>query len=272
MIDPEGLEPAIPPTSVPIARPISLRPGETAVLPDAALSKARRPGRLRALLELLALIPLGFFASLALEVVLRGVHVSDERWLNVAASLALGSMLTLSSFVMVILDGQRMSSIGWTGTDVRLNALTGLLTFILSYVTFIGIAVLITSLHPELLDAPPTAQRAIEDTFPRMALGPMVLMMGFVAVWEEVVFRGFLLTRLQVILRRWWLTIPAGGLLFAVPHVYQGWLAVLLIFVLALIMGTLFVWRRSLVPSIVYHFAHNMVMLFILRAVSERWQ
>ena len=93
-----------------------------------------------------------------------------------------------------------------------------------------------------------------------------------VALWEEIVFRGFVLTRLNAIFKRWWLTILLASSVFGAVHIYEGLLAVLLISGLALIMSVLFVWRRSLVPSIVFHFLHDLVIFTLLGSLSQTWE
>ena len=41
---------------------------------------------------------------------------------------------------------------------------------------------------------------------------------------------------------------------------------------LAVVMGGLFVWRKSLVPSMTYHLVHNVVIFQLLRSVSSTWE
>jgi membrane protease YdiL (CAAX protease family) len=91
-------------------------------------------------------------------------------------------------------------------------------------------------------------------------------------MWEEVVFRGFLLTRLRAIFRTWWLAVPIGSLLFAAAHLYEGVLAVVVIGWLAFAMAILFVWRRSLVPCLVLHWLHNVGAILLLKAISTTWR
>jgi membrane protease YdiL (CAAX protease family) len=133
-------------------------------------------------------------------------------------------------------------------------------------------AVVISVLFPHLIEPSTTAQQAIEETFPPLDMHWMIGVMLFVGVWEEVVFRGFLLTRLQVLLKRRWLTVLIGAAAFGAVHSYEGPLAMSVIFVLGIVLGTLFVWRRSLVPGVVYHAAHNLIVVRLMHEVSPTWQ
>jgi membrane protease YdiL (CAAX protease family) len=121
------------------------------------------------------------------------------------------------------------------------------------------IIMLLARSNPEILTAEPESAQAIRETFPRMSLPALMLMMTFVAIWEEVVFRGFLLTRLRALVGRWWLAIFIGAILFSFGHIYQGLLGMFVTFILGLILGALFVWRKSLVPGIVYHICQNVL-------------
>ena len=94
----------------------------------------------------------------------------------------------------------------------------------------------------------------------------MIALMTFVAIWEEIAFRGFMLTRLQSIFRRWWLTIPIGAVLFGFGHGYQGPLAIVQTMLLGIVMGVLFWWRKSLVPGIVFHLLNNVMAFLMLKS------
>ena len=127
-------------------------------------------------------------------------------------------------------------------------------------------------MFPSLLTKTPAAQQAIEETFPPMRLYWVIPLTIFVAFWEEIVFGGFVLTRLIAIFTRWWLTILVASVTFGAIHAYQELLAAVLIGGLAVVMSVLFVWRRSLVPSIVFHCLHNLVIFILLDSISQTWQ
>lgn len=277
----EGMPPAN--QHVPMARPITVDAG-VPLLPSAAPFPSRdyrplepAPSRLRAMLEVVALVPVGLLAAGLAYVIVPGVAAryapeADGRWQHVGASVLIGLAMLGAVAVMLRIDGQRAAAIGLSARNFRREFWTGAVAFVTAYALLLAVAHILVFLRPEILESPARAQQGIEETFPRMTVGVLLLMMAFVAFWEEVVFRGFLLTRLYTLLRRWWLVVPAGAVLFAVPHWYQGPLAVVLIMGLAVIMSILLIWRRSLVPCIVFHFANNVVMLMALRAFSDTWR
>jgi membrane protease YdiL (CAAX protease family) len=262
------------PDQIPIARAVACSdipfcefPADAPVVPT--VPAAMRP--LRAFMELLIMLPIAIAGASIAFIIYSVWHVIDFRWVNVLSSVTMGVPVLVYIRLMVWLDDERGEAIGWTTRRFWRNVGVGLGTFALAYAYAMLMALVLMRLLPSMFTEEPAAQKAIQKTFPNMHLGPMILMMLFVSIWEEVAFRGFLLTRLQVILRHWWLTVPVGALIFGSIHLYEGPFAAIVIAGMGFIMGILFVWRKSLVPSIVFHFANNMVMLQILRWVSSDW-
>ena len=100
----------------------------------------------------------------------------------------------------------------------------------------------------------------------------LVLLSAWVAVFEETLFRGYLLTRIHAMVRHWPATVFLGALVFALPHFYEGVPAMVMILALGVVMGALFVWRRSLVPVVVLHFFFNSAELMALYMTSPGWK
>lgn len=198
----------------------------------------------------------GMFAGLFLG------HAEDA-WLNMISSAGMGLGGLAYVFMQLNLSNASARTIGWTFRDWSQNAAIGIAALITFYCVAFAIAftimILIAQHNPEILEAEPESARAIKETFPEMSLPVVVLLMTFVAVWEEIVFRGFLLTRLRAMVKRWWLAVFLGAILFSFGHIYQGLLGMFLTFVLGLVLGALFVWRKSLVPGITYHIVQNVL-------------
>ena len=228
--------------------------------------------RLRAVVELLLPIPAAVIGSLVVCAIVGSWSLPDKRWLLPADNFGMGFGAVLCCALLLRLAGHRDVTIGWTGSQFVTNVILGLAVLFATYLVLVQVVFVAVILYPDLLSGPSTAQKAIEASLPPMPVWAVMLMGAFVAFWEEVVFRGFLLTRLQAVLRRWWLTVPLGALIFGVIHPYQGPLAMAVIAVLGLVMGLLFVWRKSLVPVMTYHLVHDVLMLQLLRSVSSTWE
>ena len=258
-----------------MARPVAA-PGAAAAIPLAYARPVPRLAspialpisRLRALIELLGVVPAAagglaagwFFTDLT--------GLDDERWFHVGGSIGMGAGAVVAVLLMMGLARHRPATIGLTGHRLALNVALALAALVGFYIFSFALGLMLLMLAPEFLLQQPQSVDAIETTFPPMPFAGIVALMAFVALWEETVFRGFLLTRLHVLVRRWWLVVPVGSVAFAAGHIYQGPLAVVMTGVLGLILGSLFIWRKSLIPGIVFHLLHNTLALQMVQWMS----
>ena len=115
--------------------------------------------------------------------------------------------------------------------------------------------------------------------FAEVPLGAILPIAAFVAVWEETIFRGFLLGRLRAsipvpdtpdaALRRDAVAVILTALLFGAGHGYQGGLGLLQTTVAGAALGALVVWRKSLWPAIGAHLAIDAFGLLALKALQS---
>lgn len=83
-------------------------------------------------------------------------------------------------------------------------------------------------------------------------------------ICEEIIFRGFLITYLK---EQTFASLPIVTLLavflpaavFSLSHLYQGWFSVLKIFLVALLLGWIFVASQSLILPIIIHCAIDLI-------------
>ena len=98
----------------------------------------------------------------------------------------------------------------------------------------------------------------------------------FVGLWEEVVFRGFLLGRLRVAFSavegsprsRTVMAIAVGGILFGAGHGYQGLLGLVQTSAVGMALGALTVWRKSLWPAVIAHLSIDTIGLVALKVLK----
>jgi membrane protease YdiL (CAAX protease family) len=74
-------------------------------------------------------------------------------------------------------------------------------------------------------------------------------------ICEEIGFRGYVLTKLNLFLNNWYLTIALSSLSFGMGHFYQGLGGIILTGIYGLLFCLLFIWRKSIIPGI---FAHSL--------------
>jgi len=112
---------------------------------------------------------------------------------------------------------------------------------------------------------PPEVTRALALRYDLGGIGWLGLAIGFLgsAAAEEVVLRGYLLTRLA----RWTASGPMAVVItaavFASYHVYQGIEALIPVFTSGLLFGAAALWLWNLWPLIVAHAATNVLVTLV---------
>ncbi|GEM_PF-3025034 len=82
------------------------------------------------------------------------------------------------------------------------------------------------------------------------------------AIFEEIIFRGYLLSNL-LLLTSPTIALIVQALLFSIPHLYQGILNALLPLIAGLLLGEIFLITDSLTVVIVAHFVGDVIGLII---------
>jgi hypothetical protein len=85
-------------------------------------------------------------------------------------------------------------------------------------------------------------------------------------ICEEIGFRGYVLTKLNLFLNNWYLTVAISSISFGLGHFYQGIGGIILTGIYGFLFCLLFIWRKSLIPGI---FAHSLQDLTALFAMSR---
>lgn len=257
---------------IPMARPIGVEALESRGPSAESLeSSLVRLTPWRAVFQIVVMFVVGVLGVITGGIVSAFVPLSDERWATLITMGVAGLFCVPAAFLLARSTGQRAAALGWRLNDIGTDLVLGVGGAIGMYLCLMMLALVLVLLRPDLLNSTPEAQKAIEASFPPASVASMVLIMGLVALWEEVVFRGFLLTRLYVIVRRWWLTVPIGAALFSVGHGYQGNLATAVIGVVGVLLGMLFIWRRSLLPAVAFHMTFNLISVLLLKSQSQTW-
>ena len=224
-----------------------------------------------AVAHLVILLSVWFFAEIGVGLTMTLSPAADSQWLKMGASIMLGLLLAAACVFMTVVDRHKFVTLGWTTRELGGNIGLGVASVFVLMPLLAVLMIVLIALFPDLLADRLKAQKAIEETFPEMSVWTLIAMSIWVAVWEETVFRGFLLTRLRAITRNWWIAVPIGAALFAGPHFYQGISAMFMIFVLGLALGGLMVWRKILVPCIVFHALFDFIQLNLAQYYAEHW-
>jgi membrane protease YdiL (CAAX protease family) len=261
---------------IPIARPATV----PTLAPPTALDRwwAPRPmSRLQAFGDILLITAVLVVPQGAAMLIGRSVHTAAEApsagRLLVANSM-IWATVALVAIYLTWRSGQPLSSIGFRRENPLAAIGAGLVATIAIYaavlVTAVTLAIL-TRASRETMTAP---VREILDLLGPPSWLTTFAIAGTAGVFEEIVFRGFLLTRLRVVLGGWTAAVAVGSLLFAVPHIWEGRWAVVLILPVAAVLSITFVLRRSVLAPILAHFLFNFLQLATIRLLqdSPEWQ
>ncbi len=170
-------------------------------------------------------------------------------------------LVELLVFLLIVLvlrkeDGN-LKSIGFVGFNPG-NLFVGIGFLGLAYLLLSGIA-LILQLSSQV------RQQNVSFLLPRTALDKSlwVIMSLAAGICEEASFRGFVLTKLNLWIKNWWLTSLVSSLFFGLGHLYQGVGGVILTGIYGLLFCLLFIWRKSLFPGILAHTLQDAIALLI---------
>jgi membrane protease YdiL (CAAX protease family) len=110
----------------------------------------------------------------------------------------------------------------------------------------------------------PTVRHGIPITAAEMAVFCLVLAPS-AGIAEEILFRGFAITRLQHLTHSSWIAVVLTSTAFALAHVYQGWIGPLKTGLGGLAFGAGFVLTGSLLPSMFAHTTLNALSAVLFR-------
>lgn len=265
------------PVALPMARPI-VHPPElpAAPRPHDRAAKWWSPRRMtpwQALGDLLIVGAMFFIPHLATGLIDSGP--TDQRVESVpAVRLLLANTLQMAIIAVLAIyltyrSGEPLSSLGlgtapfWSTLGAALGGL------IVMYAALLVLALVVSLLAGTSSETMTEPTREIQDLLGVPSWGMIFFVAASAGILEEILFRGFLLTRLRVILRSWIAAVVVGIVLFASLHIWEGPWAVMLILPVGLVLSILFIRRRNLAASMLAHFLFNFLQLTLMRFVLE---
>ena len=157
------------------------------------------------------------------------------------------------------LRNQPFASVGLTMNKSWWNIIFGIAVVPVIYAIFLPIMIIIFFTTDIKLDE--NAKR-LQELFPMMHPIKYVPIMLLVGLWEELVFRGFFMTRIRKATNSWILAIIFSTMLFIVGHIsHQTIIAMLPIGILSIILSLLTIWRKSIIPAIIGHALFNLTQI-----------
>lgn len=273
--------PAAPdmPSGIPFARPIA---HEYAGPPAAPLPEffllGESPRSAWADIGWLALFLLTFeflasgLIQFAADLVVGTSPLSSEReasQLGQSLLLPAISLRALGAIVIIWILARRRGltarSVGlsWSGTPS--NIAIGMAALVVIYGLIAVTMTLIWLLWPGVVADMQENARRIMELVPRLSPKEFVPVAAVIGVYEELVFRGFLMTRLRRATGGWTAAVALSTIVFTALHAFeQTGSALIVVAILSIVFSMVTIWRRSIIPAIVAHALFDWSQLLLL--------
>ncbi|HEX4142810.1 MAG TPA: type II CAAX endopeptidase family protein [Pirellulales bacterium] len=186
-----------------------------------------------------------------------------------AATATILRDLGLVSLILFFLwrNGESVTSIGWTWRFPLREVLIGVLCFIPVCLSaaFLEWALLRVGLSASATPLPSFLKAQ------GLAEAPLALLLvTVVALAEETIFRGYLLLRFQFLLGNVTASVLLSSAIFAVGHGYEGSAGVVTIGMMGAVLALVYLWRGSLVASMVIHFLQDFLGIVLLPLLDRK--
>lgn len=186
-------------------------------------------------------------------------------WITIRAAA-----ITLGVGIILARRGQRPAHVGFTTRWLLPGIPLGLFTAVAMLIGG-GVVVQVANLiWPGLDELFRANAENIGEILPPLSIPQLALLNVVVATYEELLLRGFVMPRLRRLTRSWTIAVVLSTALFAGLHLPdQNLAAVCALTVVSLVLSTLTIATRSLVPAIAAHFLFNFVQMVIIKLTFE---
>ncbi len=157
-------------------------------------------------------------------------------------------------WVIVTARRQGRLSVGLPRKKWAMDTLIGVVATPGVYGLIYVVILLLWIAYPTLIEQMNENVDRIKELVPKM---PLVAFFGLslvIGVYEELIFRGFLMTRLRRGTGSWTAAVLISSLMFTALHaIDQTPVALVVVAILSITFSVLTIWRRSIIPAIVTH-------------------
>ncbi len=266
---------AVPPAAVPVARPIFIPPRAESVPahPMFLADSSRRDAVVDIGILLCVFVTTWVLAqSIWTAMELLGVAI-DPRLLGIVLTLAGAAAWVGATVQIAKSQGNWKASLGLCYDCWWITGLCGIVALVTAYGTMLATVAGAVLFYPDGLEALRHNQEVIAENFPKLHPGLLCVLSLTVGFYEELIFRGFLLTRLRRATGSASIAVFASSVLFALPHAAsQELITVIPLFVMGAGWAVITLWRKSIVPAILAHAAFDMFAFLHMYFFSSAWK
>ena len=168
---------------------------------------------------------------------------------------------------------QTVRSVGVARQGLALNVVLGICAMLVSYGVIILWLVLTWMIWPEVTERMTENADRIMELVPKQSPAGFMFLAVLIGLYEELFFRGFLMTRLRRATGSWTVAVLLSTAMFAALHAFDQELAALVpITILSIIFSLVTIWRHSIIPAIVGHWLFNLSQfLGLYYTAGESW-
>jgi len=199
-------------------------------------------------------------------------HVPKVIVLPALALRALGAMVIIA--VLARRRGLSARSVGLSWSGAAANIAIGLAVLVVVYGLIALSMIGLWLLWPEGMreDMEENARRIME-LVPNLRPVQFVPLAALIGVYEELVFRGFLMTRLRRATGGWTVAVVLSTVVFTALHAFEQTPSTLIVVaILSLVFSLVTIWRRSIIPAIIAHALFDLSQLLLLHLqAGDSW-
>jgi len=208
-------------------------------------------------------IILPFFSGLQSQLLAGSLHYNESTRKKLYLSNSL--MLAVAGSVILVLwqfKKRNFINLGFKAPDLANQYWT---VFLLISVFIIGYLIDLIISARKIKDLQQEENWFEKSSFlPEKAkeLPAYVLLCLCAGIFEEIIYRGFMVTYFLPTDGSDnipWVALFAPSVLFSLAHTYQGWVAVIKIFIFSLLLGTIFIVTKSIYPTMILHFLIDLI-------------
>lgn len=184
---------------------------------------------------------------------------------------AAGSIAVIAAILM--LGRQSIRSVGLTFRGFALNLPIGVGSMVFASCLMMFVLTVLSVVWPSIMEQMEENAEWITRAVPRLHPLGFVGLAMLIGFYEELVFRGFLMTRLRRVTGNWILAVFLSTAIFTALHAFdQTWPALIAVSILSVVFSLVTIWRRSIVPAIVGHALFDLFQFLWLRfQMGDAW-
>lgn len=170
--------------------------------------------------------------------------------------------------------GGSARSVGMTSRNLALDFLIAIGTALTAGLVISIVMLTLAFVFPAFYAQLQSNGQRIMDKVPRISPAMIALVTLLIGLWEELVFRGFLMPRLRRATGSWAIAVLLSTAVFAALHLIdQVPAALVLVTIMSLMLSLVTIWRRSIVPAVVAHALFDFGMFLQLYYLAgDQWK